>query len=85
MREDGKSKGKKEGLAGRNTKDCGRKLSLEVFMAHKRLWNIAKKRMLEDSAVLPNEDGNHMRENRAMHEEHFLSSWRREDVEREEG
>ena len=74
MREDGKSKGKKEGSAGRNTKDCGRKLSLEVFMAHKGFWNIAKKIMLEDKAVLPKEDDNQLREYRAIHVEHFLGN-----------
>ena len=36
---------------------------------------------LEDRGALPEEDGNQLRECRAMHEENFLSSWPREDVE----
>ena len=55
------------------------------FMTEKRLWNIAKKRMLEDRGALPKEDGNLLREYRAVHEENFLSSWLREDVGGEEG
>ena len=54
-----------------------------VFMVPKGLWNIAKKRMLEDRGVVPKEDGNQLREEKAMHEENFLSSWLWEDVEGE--
>ena len=50
-------------------------------MAEKRAKNFAKKRCLEDRGALPEEDGNQLRECRAMHEENFLSSWPREDVE----
>ena len=49
-------------------------------MAQKGVWNIPKKTMLEDGGALPKEDGNQLREYRAMHEENFLSSWLREDV-----
>ena len=42
-------------------------------MAQTSLWNIAKKRTLEDRGLI--------REYKAMHEENFLSSWWREDVE----
>ena len=37
--------------------------------------------MLEDRGVLPKEDGNQLREYKAMREENFLSSWLRDDVE----
>ena len=33
-----------------------------------------------DRGALPNEDGDQLREYKAMHEENFLSSWLREDV-----
>ena len=49
-------------------------------MAQKELRNIAK-RILEDRGALPEEDGNELREYKAMHEENFLSSWLLEDVE----
>ena len=72
---------KKEGLPERNIKDCGRNVRFVLSWLKKRLWNVAKKRMLEDRRVLPKEDGNQLREYEAMHEENFLISWLREDVE----
>ena len=45
---------------------------------------LSKKRMLEDRGAVPKEDGNFLRECQAMHEENFLSSWLREDVEGKE-
>ena len=56
----------------------------EGFMAQKGLWNIAKKRQLDDRRALPKEDGELLREYQAMHEENFLSSRLRKDVERKE-
>ena len=55
-----------------------------MFHGRKVLRNIAKKRMMEGRVVLPKEDGTQLREYRAMHEENFLSSWLREDLEGEE-
>ena len=52
-------------------------------MAQKGLWNVAKEKLSEDRGALPTENGNQLRENNAMHEESFLSSWLREDVEEE--
>ena len=48
-------------------------------MAKIGFWNTAKKRMLDDRGALPKEEGDLIRECKAMHEEHFLSSWLRED------
>ena len=45
------------------------------------MWNIAKKRMLEDRGASPKEEGDSTREHKAMHEEHVLSSWLRRNVE----
>ena len=39
--------------------------------------------LLEDRGALPTENGNHLREYIAVHEENFLSRWLREDVEEE--
>ena len=39
--------------------------------------------MLEGGGVLPEEDGNQLREYMVMHEENFLSNWLREDMEGE--
>ena len=51
------------------------------FMAQKGLWNLARDKMLQDRGALPEEEGDVVREYKAMHEEHFLISWLREDVE----
>ena len=40
-------------------------------MAQKALWNITKKRSLEDRGALPKEEGDFIRDKKAMHEEHF--------------
>ena len=38
--------------------------------------------MLQDRGVLPREEGDMVREYKAMHEDNFLSSWLGEDVDR---
>ena len=40
-----------------------------------------KKRILEDRRALLEEEGDLVRDHKAMHEENFLSGWLREDVE----
>ena len=50
-------------------------------MARQGLWNIAKKRMLEDRGALPKEEGDFIRKYKVMHEENFLSCWLRDDIE----
>ena len=51
----------------------------EDFMAQK--GNIAKQRMLEDKGALPKEDGDQVRQLKALHEDNFLSRWLRVDME----
>ena len=51
------------------------------FMAQKGLWNLARETMLQDRGAMPKEEGDVIREAMAMHDENFLSSWLREDVE----
>ena len=50
-------------------------------MAETGLWNIAKKRMLEERGALPTEEGDLVRYYKAIHDENVLSSRLREDVE----
>ena len=76
-REDGKLKGKKKGFLERKIGDCGMNLRSDVSWLKKSNRILS----LEDRGALPEEDGNQLRECRAMHEENFLSSWPREDVE----
>ena len=49
-------------------------------MAQNGLWNLAGEKMLQDRGVLLKKEGDVVREYKAMHEEKFLSSWLREDV-----
>ena len=74
-------KDKKEGLQENITEGYGMLSKLEGFMAQKGLWKVAEKSMLRDGGVLPEDEGDLVREYKAMHEENFLSSWLREDVE----
>ena len=43
--------------------------------------NIAKQRMLEDRGALPKEDGDQVRQYKALHEDNFLGHWLRVDME----
>ena len=55
------------------------------FVAQKGLWNPARERtMLQDRGALLEEEGDVVREYKAMHADNFLSTWLREDVERKE-
>ena len=54
-------------------------LKMEGLMAHEDLWNLARESVLQDRGALPKEEGDVIREDMAMHEEIFLSSWLRED------
>ena len=52
---------------------------MEGLMARKGLWNLEKEKIMRDRGELPNEEGDAVREYKAMHEENFWSSWLRED------
>ena len=54
-------------------------IKMEGFMAHEDLWNLARESVLQDRGALPKEEDDVIREDMAMHEEIFLSSWLRED------
>ena len=55
------------------------KFEMEGFMAQQILWNLAKEKTMKERCAFPKEGGNAVRVYEAMHEEHFLSSWLRED------
>ena len=50
------------------------------FMAQKRAMECGRRKMLEDRGALPKEDGDQLRKYKAMHEDNFLDSWPRENV-----
>ena len=53
-------------------------------MAQKDLWNLAKEKIMKGRGELPNEEGDAVREYKALHGENFLSSWLRENERGEE-
>ena len=57
---------------------------MEGFMAQQGLWNLSRENVLQDRGALLEEEGDVIREYKAMHEEKFLSSWLREDGKKKE-
>ena len=55
------------------------KFDMEGFVAQEGLWKLARDKILRERGALPKEEGDAIRECRAMHEENFLSSWLMED------
>ena len=51
---------------------------MEGLMSQKGLWNLAKEKIMKERGELPHEEGDVVKEFRAMHEEDFWSSWLRE-------
>ena len=49
-------------------------------MAQKGLWNVAREKMLQDRGALLEEEGDVVREYKAMHEQNFWCNWLREDT-----
>ena len=47
-------------------------------MAQKGLRNVEKEKIMKERGELPNEEGDVVKECKAVHEEDFWSSWQRE-------
>ena len=62
-----------------------KKFEMEGFMAQKGSWNLAREKILRERAEVPKEEGDAVREYKAVNEEKILSSWLREDGREEEG
>ena len=73
-----------EGQKRRITREEHRRLWNEFetggFITKKGLWNVARKKMLQDRGALSKEEEDIVREYKAMHEENVQNSWPREDV-----
>ena len=69
----------------RKEKNCEkRKRPINIFemdclMAQKGLWNLEKEKIMKGREELPKEEGDAVREYKAMHEEDFWSNWLRKD------
>ena len=68
QQETGRLKDKRGELLERNTEDCRLSLRCEDSWRGKGLWNLAREKMLQDRGALPKEEGDIVREYKAMHE-----------------
>ena len=44
-------------------------------MTKRSVWHLAREKRLQDRGALPREEGDVIREYKAMHEENFFCSW----------
>ena len=79
-----KIEGQKKRITRKEYQRLQKIFEMEGFMAHKRLWNLATEKVLQDRGALPKEEGDVLREYKAMSEEDFLSSWEAEGKVKEE-
>ena len=78
--------GRKQRITSKEYHRLLNNFEMEGLMAQKGLWNLAKEKTMKERGELPNEEGDVVRECKAMHEEDFWSSWLREDEKsKEEG
>ena len=75
-----KIQGQKRRITWKEYKRLLNSFELGGFMAQKHLRNVARENMLQDRGALPKEEGDIVREYKAMHEDNLLSTWLREDV-----
>ena len=71
--------GQKKRITRKEYQRLVNKFEMEGFVAQKGLWNLAREKNLRERGELPKEEGDAVREHKAMREEKFLSSWLRED------
>ena len=68
-----------EGQKRRITRKEHRRLRNELeITAQKGQCNLAREKMLQERGAVPMEESDIVREYKALHEEHFLSSWLKE-------
>ena len=74
--------GEKKRIASKEFQRLLNNFEMEGLTAQKGLWNLAKEKLMNERGELPSEEGDVVREFKAMHEEDFWSSWPREESER---
>ena len=72
--------GQKGRLTRKEYKRLLKKFEMEGFMAQKGLWNLVGKKVLQDRGALPEEEGDVIREYKAMHVKNVMT--RGKDVSR---
>ena len=75
----GESREKRKRITRKEYKMLLNNLEMKGSTAQKGVWNLAKEKIMKERGELPNEEGDVVRENKAMHKEDFWSSWLRED------
>ena len=73
----GSRQGQKRRITGKEYQRLSNKFEMEGFMAQKGLWNLVREEVLQDREELPEEEGDVIREYKAMREENVFSSWLR--------
>ena len=71
--------GQKKSITRKENQRLLNKFEMEGFLAQKGLWNLAREKIPRKRGALPKEEGDAVREYKAMHEENVLSSWLRKD------
>ena len=60
------TEGQKRRITRKEHQRLLKKLEMEGFMAQKRLWNLTRNKALQDRGVLPREEGDTIREYKAI-------------------
>ena len=68
-----KIEGKKRRITSKEYRRLWNEFETGAFMARKGLWNVAREKMLQDRDALPKEEGDTVREYKAMQEDNLLS------------
>ena len=82
---DRKIEGQQSRITWKEYKRLLNEFEIEGFIAQKGFWNLARQKRLQDRGAWPKEEGDVIREYKAMHEKNVLSSWLRKDGEDKKG
>ena len=66
-----RTEGEKKSITRKEYKRLVNNFEMEGLMAQKGLWNLAKEKIMKKRGELPNEEGDAVREYKAVHEENF--------------
>ena len=74
-----KIEGEKKIITRKKYQRLVNKFEMEGSMAQRGLWNLAQEKIMKERGDLPDEEGDAVRECKAMYEENFWSNWLMED------
>ena len=76
----GELKGKKRRITRKEYQRLFNKFEMECFMAQKGLWNLVEKKVLQERGALPQEEGDVIREYKAMHVKNVMTRGKEEQL-----